>query len=423
MRRSRCFRVGAGIFMLTITLLLGSSAWAAEYKTICRFSSTVSIHGDGYPHAQGLLIDSAGNLYGKTETGGVYGYGTVYEVSPNGDGTWTGRTLHSFTGTDGNNPRGKLTFDAAGNLYGTTQFGGDAGWGTVFEMTPNGDGSWTEKVLHSFVNGDDGANVDGGVAFDGAGNLYGTSEWGGGGMGSVFELSPNSDGTWTEQIICGFEFDGSNGAYPWSVTPVFDSAGNIYGTGAYGGRSGCSPRGNGCYGLGVLFELSPNAAGGWTQKVLYEFTDGLDGATPTGPVVFDNAGNFYGTSYWGGRFNGNGNIFKATHNPDGSWSGQILHEFTGGNDGAMPFCCLSFDNAGNLYGTAQTGGAFGYGTLFRLTPTAEGGWNFTVLYSFNDNPGAYPEAGVIFDSAGNLYGTTDGDGTTTFGTVYEITQP
>jgi uncharacterized repeat protein (TIGR03803 family) len=415
--------------MLAVTLLLGSSAWAAKYKTIYRFSSSVSVYGDGYPHAQGLLIDSAGNLYGTTETGGAYGYGTVYELSPVGDGAWTGQILHSFNGTDGSDPRGKLTFDAAGNIYGTTQFGGGTqgcyftgDCGVVFKLTRNQDGSWTETSLHTFTGeGGDGANVDGGVTFDAAGNLYGTSEWGGGGMGSVFELSPNSDGSWTEQIIYGFAFDGSGGSYPWSVTPVFDAAGNIYGTGAYGGNYGCSPRGNGCYGLGVVFELTPNSNGTWTEQVLHSFTDGTDGATPTGPVVFDNAGNFYGMSYWGGKFNGNGNIFKATRNSDGSWTGQILHEFTGGDDGAMPFCCLSFDSAGNLYGTAQTGGTFGYGTLFRLTPTAAGGWKFAVLYSFNDKPGAYPEAGVIFDSAGNLYGTTDGDGNTTFGTVYEIT--
>jgi uncharacterized repeat protein (TIGR03803 family) len=417
--------------IVVVTFVLGGSAAAqVTYKTLYNFRG-----GADGSSPQAVVRDSAGNLYGTTFAGGANGYGSVFELSPNADGTWSKQTLHSFANTDGNEPGGTLIFDPAGNLYGITLYGGGTGGcyftgdcGVVFKLTHNSDGSWTESVLHVFTGeGGDGANPQGALTFDNAGNLYGTTAWGGGGMGSVFQLTPNSNGSWTEYMLYGFAFDGATGAYPNGTKPVFDAAGNLYGTTTFGGLSGCSPRGNGCYGLGVVFELTPNSTAPWNVHVLHSFTDGRDGASPTCPLILDTAGNVYGTASWGGSYSGNGTVFMLTPNADGHWTERVLHEFTGGKDGGVPFAGLVFDSAGNLYGATLNGGnlsdcdAAGCGVVYELTRTSAGGWGETVLHTFENNPGSHPSNSLIIDAAGHLYGTTNGDGVTTFGSVFEIT--
>jgi uncharacterized repeat protein (TIGR03803 family) len=183
---------------------------------------------------------------------------------------------------------------------------------------------------------------------------------------------------------------------------------------------------------GVIFELTPNPDGSWKEKVLHTFMDGKDGESPNGALIFDQAGNLYGTTVGGSNLGdcdgvGCGTAFKLTPNPDGSWTESVLHHFTGGKDGADPAAGLIFDHAGNLYGTTEAGGnlncnsGVGCGVVFKLTPNSNGGWQERVLHAFTDRAGAFPLAGLIFDAAGNLYGTTGGDGTTTFGSVFEIT--
>ena len=148
---------------------------------------------------------------------------------------WTEKLLHSFNDTDGALPRAGLIFDAAGNLYGTTNAGGTYDAGTVFKLAPTGDGSWTETVLHNFGNGTDGALPAAGLIFDAAGNLYGTTEVGGFyGDGTVFELTPNGSGGWTEQVL--FSFNLADGWYPYAGL-ILDAAGNLYGTTYTGGFS------------------------------------------------------------------------------------------------------------------------------------------------------------------------------------------
>jgi uncharacterized repeat protein (TIGR03803 family) len=390
-----------------LTLVLGSSAWAAEYKTLNKFKQA---GGGGSSPFAGLIFDAAGNLYGTTRYGGTHDHGTVFQLTPNGDGSWTKHTLHSFRHNDGHNPLSSLIFDAAGNLYGTTSEGGAQSEGTVFQLTPNGDGSWTESVLHSF-SGSDGANPAAGVIFDAAGNLYGTTSWGGAsGCGTVFELMPNGDGSWTESVLHSFNDNECN-------TPsglIFDAAGNLYSTTFYGGP----------HDAGTVFELTPNGDGSWTESVLHSF-NGSDGSGLFGGVTFDAAGNLYGTTSWGGGF-GHGTVFELTPNGDGSWTEHILHSF-GKHDGYNPQCSLIFDAVGNLYGTTNYGGSGsacgtqGCGTVFELTPNGDGSWTESVLHKFKNHPSAYTYAGLVFDQAGNLYGTTYGDGTTTFGSVFEIT--
>ncbi len=403
------FRIIIAILaIMGLTLILGSSAGAADYKTLHKFKQTGV--GGSAPYAVGLIFDAAGNLYGTTRYGGAHDLGTVFQLTPNGDGSWTKHILHSFRHNDGHNPLSGLIFDVAGNLYGTTGYGGSGsacgrdGCGTVFKLTPNGDGSWTESVLHWF-NGGDGAWPSAGLIFDAAGNLYGTIPYGGAfGYGTVFELTPNGDGSWTESVL--HWFNGSDGAGPAGGL-IFDTAGNLYGPTYYGGAQSD----------GTVFELTPNGDGSWGESVLHSFK-GSDGVEPVAGLTFDAAGNLYGTTYYGGA-KGKGTVFELTPNGDGSWGESVLHSFKG-SDGAGPYAALTIDAAGNLYSTTYVGG-FGYGTVFELTPNGDGSWTERVLHKFKNHPSGFPLGGLVFDQTGNLYGTTYGDGTTTFGSVFEIT--
>ncbi|MFI5115931.1 MAG: choice-of-anchor tandem repeat GloVer-containing protein, partial [Terriglobales bacterium] len=282
----------AALAIFTAILLVTGIGAAAQEKVLYTFQGGT---GDGaFPQA-GLIFDTAGNLYGTTSLGGAYGFGTVFELTPTAGGTWTEKVLYSFKndGTDGSNPKAGVIFDAAGNLYGTTSLGGagvcqGAGCGTVFELTPAAGGTWTEKVLHSFGGATDGVIPEAGLIFDAAGNLYGTTGYGGPyNWGTVFELTPAAGGTWTENVLYSFQ-GGADGAGP-AAGLVFDAAGNLYGTTEVGGAGVC--QGNGC---GTVFELTPAAGGTWTENVLYRFQSGADGANPYDALIFDAAGNLYG---------------------------------------------------------------------------------------------------------------------------------
>jgi uncharacterized repeat protein (TIGR03803 family) len=415
-----------------VAVILGSpaltlGAWAqSHYKSLHTFKGS----SDGSLPYGGLIMDRAGNLYGTTSVGGAAKLGTVFGLTPGANGKWTEQVLYSFTGgNDGAGPRASLIFDQAGNLYGTT-FGGGAG-GTVFELTPGANGKWTEKVLHSFGAGNDGANPVASLIFDQVGDLYGTTLYGGtgpgcdNGCGTVFELTPNSDGTWTENVLYSFcsQKECSDGWAPLGSV-IFDQAGNLYGTTQVGGIK-CAING----GCGVAFQLTPNATGTWTEKVLHRFCSRsgcLDGSTPDAGLIIDQFGNLYGTTQYS-DVHSNGVVFQLTPQADGSWKEEVLHRFARSGDGIFPVAPLAFDQAGNLYGTTGAGGSdpacgsIGCGTVFKLTPSSGGGWHEAVLHSFQDHPGAVPQVGVIFDSLGNLYGTTHGDNQTTFGSVFEIT--
>ncbi len=412
----------AATVILILTLVSVPCAWAQmKYKTLHIFRGK-----DGAAPSGTLIFDGAGNIYGTTINGGTPGHGTVYELTPNGDGTWAESVLYAFTANENNGPDAGVVFDATGNLYGMTSGGPDAG--DVYQLVPQPGGGWSENVLQRFWGAYDG-NPQGGVTFDASGNLYGTGAWGCGedGVSCVFEMTPNA-GSWTFTQL--YQLEGAKGWYPSGTTPIFDAKGNIYATTAFGGKGGCSPYGNGCYGLGVVFELSPNGDGTWAETLLHTFTGGKDGESPACPMVFDAAGNLYGTTFAGGKY-GNGNVFRLVPNANGTWTEQVLHQFTGGTDGSMPDGGVTFDAAGNLYGVAMKGGAYGYGVVFQLSPTSSGGVRYRVVHAFQDtrsDPGAYPGGGpnvaggtLVFDGLGNLYGTTSGDGSKTFGTVFEIT--
>jgi len=258
--------------------------------------------GDGaFPQA-GVFFNSAGDIIGTTYAGGSQGYGEIYKLTPNGDGTWAKTSIHYFgQGNDGRNPNTNLIADAAGNLYGMTYSGGTTNTGTVYELSPNGSGGYTEKVLHNFTMGTDGTYpLQSGLVFDTNGVLYGTCSQGGGhNLGTAFKLTPNGSGGWAKVIIHNFGA-GTDGQNPYSGL-IIDGQGNLYGT-TYNGGS---------LGYGTVFEISPNGSGGFTETVLHNLFAGSDASHPYGPLILDSQANLYGTSYYGGASN-DGTVFEIT---------------------------------------------------------------------------------------------------------------
>ena len=370
-------------------ILCATSGWAELHDAVLHNFNHNGTDGT-YPQA-GVVVDSAGNIYGTTNNGGTYGYGTAYELTPAGGGNWTEKILHNFSnGADGGNPDSGLIFDGAGNLYGTTYVGGAYGYGTAFELSPAGGGTWNARVLYSFGSTLTGAAYPtSGLIFDGAGNLYGTTLQGGPSQGgSVFELSPAGGGNWTERDLHDFG-SLSAGIYPYGGV-VFDAAGNLYGTTSTGGSAS----------NGMVFEL---VAGSWTLRVLHNFTGGSDGSTPYAGLVF-TGGNFYGTTSGGNSLAGT--LYELTPAGGGNWSYQVVHNFGAGSDGSTPYAGLITDTAGNLYGTTLNGGLYSGGTVFKFNVHGE-----LVLRSFGLPEGYGSVAGLAFDAAGNLYGTGQYGGT------------
>jgi uncharacterized repeat protein (TIGR03803 family) len=288
----------------------------------------------------------------------------------------------------------------------------------------------TEQALHNFSDSGDGAAPTASLISDSSGNLYGTTSSGGAAyqnLGAVFEVTPVAGGGWTETLLYSFSGD-TDGVWPIGGL-VRDGTGNLFGTTAYGGGESATYCGQG--GCGTVFELSPAAGGGWTEKVLHRFShNGKDGVVPYASLVVDAVGNLYGTTLTGGAYD-EGTVFELTRK-SGGWAENVLHSFKNNvEDGQVPESSLLFDTAGNLYGTTANGGAHNYGTVFELSRKSGGGWAEKILHSFNDNgtDGFTPAAGLILDAAGNLYGTTAAGGSSkscvnfqlpTCGTVFEV---
>ena len=322
--------------------------------------------------------------------------------------------LHTFQGgTDGSTPEGPLIQDASGNLYGTTNIGGGsgcnggAGCGTAFEISPASGSVAKETVLYSFPEAE--AYPDAGFLQDVSGNLYSTTQGEGSGSnddGTVFELSPGSP--WTLNTLYTFASSGNSGAGP-DAGLVSDPSGNLYGVTQGGGVDIVAGRN---YASGTLFKLSPGSP--WTLTTLYTWFDNyypLD----YGALVIDGAGNLYGTTQQGGSYGG-GTAFEVT--PTGSLT--TLYNFGKlSTDGQQPMAALVFDASGNMYGTTSSAGRYSNGTVWKLTSTG----TETSLYQFTGSgDGGQPEAGVVLDAAGNLYGvtTTGGDPATAAGTVFKV---
>jgi uncharacterized repeat protein (TIGR03803 family) len=339
----------------------------------------------GQPEA-GVVMDAAGNLYGTTIAGGdptcvsLHGFcGVLYKLSPNLDGTWIESVLVNFTGTNGLVPQAGLILDSAGNLYGTTTSGGAIGYGTVFQLSNSG-GTWSENILHNF-NNTDGRSPALGLVFDKTGNLYGTTFSGGNltacsgfGCGTVFELTPQTGGTWAFRLL--HRFNSTNGATPEGV--VLDSSGNLFGATAYGGSGSCpGPVTNGC---GLVYELSPVTGGSWHEKLVKGFTGIGSSVVNPDPIVLDSSGRLFGTSLFGGRKDCNlnletcGTIYELTPASGSNWTLTGLYAFQDDSNGFFPYAALTIDSAGNIYGSTGSGGDLncgstgGCGVVFQIIP-------------------------------------------------------
>jgi len=372
-----------------VTLALG----LATFAPLLRQSYTQRVlygfagGSDGATPLAGLVRDSSGHLYGTTYGGGTYGSGTVFDISLGG----VERVLYSFTGgADGGNPQADLIRDTANNLFGTTAGGGAHNYGTVFEVSVGG----VETVLHSFTGtGGDGAYPFAGLVRDATGNLYSTTVGGGiHSAGTVFKV----DKAGTETVLYSFT-GGVDGLNPFAGL-VLDAAGNLYGTTKYGGTSGA----------GTVFKVDTTGK----ETVLHNFLGGADGQYPSAGLVLDAAGNLYSTTVGGGT-SGDGTVYKV--DPTGKHT--VLHSFRGGADGAYPYAGLIQDAVGNLYGTTSYGGASDAGTVYKVYLKGKE----TILYSFKGGAnGISPQADLVKDEAGDLYGTTKYGGAFGAGMVFEL---
>ena len=364
-----------------------------------------------------LVADSAGNLYGTSElTDSGRGCGAVFKLTPQSSGGWQFTVIHTFSGNDGCQPVGGLIIDSVGNLYGTTTMGGAHGGGTVFALQPKATG-WTRRVLYNFVpfSTSDVFAPYSSLTIDAAGNLYGTAASGGtagtsscGGSGCGGVFKITRSGAqFTETVLYNFT-GGLDGGNP-SSSLIFDTAGNLYGTTEFWGT-----------GSGTVFELSPSTGSGWTETTLYAFTGGADGGMPAGGLVLDAAGNLYGMTNRAGDFSCNssgcGTVFQLSPQENGTWALNVLLTFNGPN-GAEPVSNLVFDTAGNLYGTATDGGNNNDGVVFRLSPSSAG-WAQTFA-SFNGKDGALPYGPVLLNN-GLLYGTATHGGNSNNGVIFSI---
>jgi uncharacterized repeat protein (TIGR03803 family) len=382
------YLLGCGLALSLFTPLAGASA---QETTLYTFTGG----NDGGNPPCGLIYGGKGlshstkRFYGAAEDGGTSDYGTVFEIDNPGSET----VLHSFTGSDGAYPVSCLIMDASGNLYGTTEQGG-GGVGVVFKVTPGG----TETVLHSFAGGSDGEFPEAGLIMDSSGNLYGTTSNGGtSDFGVVFKIAPGG----AETVLHSFT-GGSDGKFP-DTSLIMDSSGNLYGVTINGGANN----------LGVVFKVTT----GGVETVLHTFA-GSDGAYPAGSLIINNGQNLYGTTEEGGSSN-LGIVFELSH----KGKETVLYSFIGGSDGETPIAGL-IKKSGYFYGTTTAGGANNSGTVFKLP---DKGGSDTVLYSFTGgSDGSYPQGGVI-DEGGNLFGTTlsGGDAGCFFGdscgVIFELT--
>jgi hypothetical protein len=425
---------------------------------------------DGATPAGGVVFDSEGNLYGATTEGGadncpgIAQCGTVFQLTPPAqkDGVWTETILYVFKGktvNDGSTPAGGVILDKAGNIYGTTGYGGsgdcvllggNVGCGTVWELSPPKEkgGKWTEQILYSFKKVDNGWLPQGDLTFDGAGNLYGATEFGGGKgttcdslytgqCGTVFELSPpmKNGGKWTETVLHNFAgiASGKNdgdGANP-NGGLIFGTGEVIYGsTGSGGSDGGHCPNSDGFVGCGTVFRLSLTENGAWSETILHRFRGRPgDGSNPNGNLVLDSKGDPYGATVGGGA-DEEGTAFYLSET-GGRWQEDTLLNFLDGNNGAVPMGGLVFVSAGHLLGTNSIGGGIGGGEVYELIKSIGGdNWSYVTLYEFEGKPdGSYPTGELAPDASGNVFGTTQQSGTgqrcgnTGCGTVFETWSP
>jgi uncharacterized repeat protein (TIGR03803 family) len=390
--------------LLTLFLILAAPMYSQTYTVLQNFSGANG-NGPGSP-----ILDPSGNVYGSTPSGGpgeFGGFGNVYKLARAGEG-WILDNLYNFKGeNDGSAPLGALTFGPSRVLFGTATAYGANLHGTVFQLQPPPtfcravSCPWNITVLYAFRGGTiDGAVPNGNVAFDAAGNMYGTTNYGGqNNYGTIWELT-RSGGTWTETVL--YSFDGTHGSYPLSGVAL-DSAGNLYGTTSAGGANG----------YGEVYELT-HSGSNWSIQVLHSLQNGSDGRSPIGGVVLDNAGNVYASAQHGGQ-NSGGTVFELSP-ANGAWNFSLLYSLSGL---AGPSSSLTLDSSGSLYGTTYQDGNNQVGNVFELSPS-NGSWTYADLHDFSGSDGKLPLGSVVLDASGDIFGTASEGGSGFDGVVFEI---
>lgn len=418
------------VIALTFIAISGLPVFAQTYTVIHQFTNG----GDGGAPLAGLTVVTPGTkFYGTASDGGQAGAGTVFLLQLK-NSSWIVTPLYTFSfGNEGSiGPDSRVLIGPDGTLYGTTYSQGvigcegNFGCGLVYKLQPpftvckSALCYWTETILYRFTGNADGAYPEGDLIIGRSGVLYGATYAGGNtgcqlgtqdDCGVLYSLTTSGG---AQNVFYTFP-GGASGSSPASGV-IEDAAGNLYGTTSQGGGQGCA--GQGC---GIVYELSPNGSG-WTQKVLYTFQGGSDGAAPMGGLIFDSAGNLYGTTSRAGTGAG-GTAFEPTPAGGGQWTFNILYGFnapTQGHDFPGSHASLAMDTAGNLYGTTMYDGVDANGAVFKLTHSG-GGWTYTSLHDFTGGTdGALPRSTVVFDNQGNLYGTASAGGTVE-GVAWEIT--
>jgi len=346
--KSNACTLGCGSIFAFVPKTGGESS----YRVIYNF---LGGRNDGSSPIGNMVMDSAGNLYGVTSFGGGCGgsgCGTVFKLTPSAGGQWTESIAHSFSEAEGSNPQAGLAMDSFGNLYGTIG-GGANGYGSVYELTPNADGSWNELEIYHFRGLADGEYPRAEVTLDSAGNVYGTTSGDNSQNGSVFELTPSSGGEWTEHTL--YDFVTATGCNP--MAPVWlDSAGNLYGT-----AEGC-----GHYAEGVVYKLTRNSDWSWTESTIHAFGETGDGQNPQSGLTPDSQGNLYGTALRGGA-NGGGTVYRLRPNSNGTLSETVIYSFSSTvGDPTSVFSGVTFGGGTTMYGTSSGGGTLGNGAIYQI---------------------------------------------------------
>lgn len=388
---------------IAVCVLMAAAGAAAQTETVLyNFNDNGT---DGFNPTGSIVFDARGNLYGTTALGGAYNAGIVYKLTPQTGGGWTESILHNFgNGTDASQVSAGLVIDASGNLFGSSAGGGLYGGGTVFELSPHA-GGWVERVLASFASIGDLGSYPSPVTLDSSGDIYLTTYFGGTyDFGAAVELE-KSGSAYRERTLYSFNQIGHQGIYPGGGLAITPS-GKIYGTTTQGNGFGdglffgltfaasgaakvsylysfdsydgdvtdpnvLTYNGSNFYGAGVtgygsIYELQPAAGGGWTESIIHNFEVLSDGEDPS-TVSFDASGNMYGTTCCGGPISGGGSVWELSPS-GGAWTETMLYLFTGGADGDQPNGGVTLDSTGNIYGTTHSGGTYEAGAVFKVTP-------------------------------------------------------
>jgi uncharacterized repeat protein (TIGR03803 family) len=424
---SEAARVAALILAISAFSAPLQAAAASTLKTVYSFTGK---SGDGAGPIDGLVKGAFGAFYGVTTSGGAKGEGSVFALTFTGS-SWTERVIYSFNETLGNTPRSQVIVDSAGALYGTTQHGSSTGQGVVYKLTPpsTANGTWAPSILYKFPGGTPGQEPRGRLLLDSNGVLYGTTYNGGAsasaggtkclfGCGVVFKLAPpaNLGKAWTYSVIHMFR-QGNDGSHPVKGLTA-DTSGALYGTTLNGGSQSCN---NGIdLGCGVVFKLTPPAAGKaqWTEQILYRFADNAGGQSTPTDLFLDSAGDVFGGAPTGGAGKV-GLIYQLS--PISGTAGYKLikvhnfYEGTGISD-------LIADSAGDLFGTTNEAGAYGFGTIFEHNAPATSGGprTYGILYNFLAG-GGFPLSNLVQENNGSFLGLTQGGGAHNAGSIYELT--